>query len=427
MHDRRFHSFPFFKNAAAAWTRVWLKTALLVLLAVLLAQSARAQSVGDVLPPAAHGDLDIHHINTGEGSAAFLILPDATTLLIDCGSGHDITRPPRFKAPRKPDDSRLPGEWVARYIRQVHPRGDAATIDYGVVSHFHSDHMGGVAELFRHVRIEKLIDRGWPDYTVPVPFTGPLAALYKVAVTDQVNRHGMKVERFKVGAADQIVLRRAPDRFSNFEVRNLAVNGDVWTGEGALMRQRVDALEKPNENACSAALRVRYGRFDYFTGGDLPGTSAQPDVPAWRDLESAIAWVTGPVDVAVLNHHGNADSSSAFFLSALQPRVCIAQVWDAQHVAPKALARLRSDRVYPGPRDIFMTNGRWEGRAEHIVRVFGETVGSQHIEDLKSITADQGHIVVRVAAGGDSYRIIVLDDTDEARRIRSLHGPYPSR
>jgi hypothetical protein len=74
-----------------------------------------------------------------------------------------------------------------------------------------------------------------------------------------------------------------------------------------------------------------------------------------------------------------------------------------------------------------MTNGGWEGRAEHIVRVFGETVGRQHIEDLKSITAHQGHIVVRVAAGGDSYRIIVLDDGDEALRVRSLHGPYPSR
>jgi hypothetical protein len=32
-------------------------------------------------------------------------------------------------------------------------------------------------------------------------------------------------------------------------------------------------------------------------------------------MESAIAWVTGPVDVAVLNHHGNSDGSNAFFLS----------------------------------------------------------------------------------------------------------------
>lgn len=87
-----------------------------------------------------------------------------------------------------------------------------------------------------------------------------------------------------------------------------------------------------------------------------------PHVPASR------AWATGPVDVLVLNHHGNPDSTTPFFLSVLQARVCIAQVWDAQHVDPIVLGRLRSDRIAPGLRDIFMTNGGGEGRAEHVVR-----------------------------------------------------------
>jgi len=39
-----------------------------------------AQSIGDTLPPRAPGGLDIHHINTGEGNAAFLVLPDGTTI-----------------------------------------------------------------------------------------------------------------------------------------------------------------------------------------------------------------------------------------------------------------------------------------------------------------------------------------------------------
>ncbi len=103
-------------------------------------------------------------------------------------------------------------------------------------------------------------------------------------------------------------------------------------------------------------------------------------------------------------------------------------MWDAQHVGPVTLARLRSERIAPGPRDVFMTNAGWEGRAEHIVRVFGEAAGRQHVEDLKAmITAAQGHIVVRVAPGGDSYAVIVLTDADESLRVRSLHGPYVSR
>jgi hypothetical protein len=392
-----------------------------------IAASGATATVGEALPPPIAGMLDIHHINTGEGNAALLILPDRTTLLIDCGSGQDAARLPRFKAPRRPDDSRLPGEWVARYVKRVHPFGADAPVDYAVVSHFHGDHMGGFPEFFRHVQVKTLLDRGWPDYGAPLPFTGPLAGIYKGALAEQAKTHGLKVERFRGGVADQIVLRHAPDRFASFEVRHLAVNGEAWTGEGTTMRRRIDANEKPNENALCAALRVRYGAFEYFSGGDLPGSAEKPDVPAARDIESAIAWATGPVDVALLNHHGNPDSTTAFFLSVLQPRVCIAQIWDAQQVDPKVLARLRSDKIAPGPRDLFMTNGGWAGREEHIVRVFGEAAGRQHIEDLKTVTAQQGHVVVRVAPAGGSYHVIVLTDADESMRVRSVHGPYTSR
>jgi glyoxylase-like metal-dependent hydrolase (beta-lactamase superfamily II) len=386
---------------------------------------AATPAVGDVLSPANAGGMDIHHINTGEGNAALLVLPDQTTWLIDCGANPG-ERLPRFKAPRRPDESRLPGEWVARYIRKVHPRGPDAPVDYALVTHFHGDHMAGFIELFRHVRIAHLVDRGWPDYGAPLPFGGALAGLYKGALAEQAKQHGMKIERFR-GGADQFVLRFDPARYPTFEVRNLAVNGEAWTGDGATMRRRLLSVTQGDENALCAAVRVRYGAFEYFAGGDLTGASERPDAPVWRDMEAAIAWVTGPVDVAVLNHHGNSDSTSPFFLSVLQPRVCIAQVWDAQQLTPKVLGRLRDEKIGPGPRDVFMTNGGWEGRAEHIVRLFGEEVGRRHIEDLKTVVAHQGHVIVRVAPRGSSYHVVVLDDADESLRVRSVHGPYASR
>lgn len=403
----------------------WRRWALGGLFACVL--TGRGAMVGEVLTAPGAGEMDIHHVNTGEGSCAFLILPDRTTLLIDCGSNQGVERLPRFKAPRRPDESRLPGEWIARYVRRVHPLGPEAPVDFAVVSHFHADHMAGFPELFRHVRVGVFLDRGWPDYGDPLPFAGPLAGLYKAAVAEQAKRHGMQVARFRAGVNDQIGLRREPGRFPDFEVRHLAVNGEVWTGEGTAVRRRIDPVEKPNENALCAALRVRYGAFDYYTGADLPGASEKPGVPAARDIESAAAWVTGPVDVAVLNHHGNPDSTTPFFLSVLQPRVCIAQVWDAQQVDPKVLARLRSPTIAPGPRDLFMTNGGWDGRAEHIVRVFGEEAGRRHLEDLKTIAAQQGHVIVRVEAGGAAYRVFVVTDADESGRVTSVHGPYASR
>lgn len=397
-------------------------------LALLLATPALRAAMpvaGEVLPLHAPGGLDIHHINTGEGNATLLVLPDRTTWLIDCGSLQGTTRPPGFKAPPRPDASRLPGEWVARYIQRVHPGGRAAPLDYGSVTHFHGDHMGGFLELFRHVRIRTFLDRGWPDYTKPVPFGGALAGLYKSALAEQSRQHGMHIERIRAGAADQIVLRHAPGRYPDFEVRTLAVNGEAWTGSGTEVRPRIDPGEK-NENALCAAMRVRYGRFEYFNGGDLTGMHTRPDWPASRDVESAIAWATGPVDVLLLNHHGNSDATGPFFVSVLQPRVCIAHVWDAQQVDPPVLERLRSDRLGPGPRDIFMTNGNWEGRADHILRVFGAEAGRKHLEDLKSVV-QQGHVVVRVAPGGESYHVLVVTDADESMRIRSVHGPYSSR
>ena len=37
-----------------------------------------------------------------------------------------------------------------------------------------------------------------------------------------------------------------------------------------------------------------------------------------------------------------------------------------------------------------------------------------------------GHIVLRVAPGGDSFRVVIVDDTSEDYRVTKLFGPFPS-
>src|SRR5690606_41021032 len=83
--------------------------------------------------------LDVHHINTGKGESSFFIFPDGTTMLVDAGSSSRV-RPPRPNP--QPNASRMPGEWISRYILHMMEGQQVKKIDYILLTHFHSDHMG---------------------------------------------------------------------------------------------------------------------------------------------------------------------------------------------------------------------------------------------------------------------------------------------
>jgi beta-lactamase superfamily II metal-dependent hydrolase len=369
-------------------------------------------AVAETLPRWTPGTLDIHQINTGRGNAALLMLPDGTTLLVDAGNGGNL--PPRGTAPR-PDASRTPGAWIARYARAM----GAEAIDYGYVTHLHPDHMDAMVDVAALIPIHTMIDRAWPDYAYPATdhreFGMPGVLLYR----EFLKRGGTRGERLLPGRNDQIVLRHDAKAYPSFEVRNVAANGEIWTGRGVETRQHFPALadldraDWPTENMCSLAIRIRYGRFDYFTGGDIPGL-VRPGYPAWQDVETPIAQAVGPVDVAVLDHHGNRDSTNAGFVRALQPRVWIIPVWAADHPGHDVLDRMYSTRLYAGPRDVFATNMLEPNRL-----VIGPP--------LDQLQSSQGHVVVRVAPGGASYQVFVLDDSTESYAVKSSHGPYESR
>ena len=316
----------------------------LALFAALLSAGAAidAQRVGDVLPAWTPGTLDIHQINTGRGNAALLILPDATTMLVDAGNGGNL--PPRGTPPR-PDASRTPGEWIARYARAM----GATAIDYAFVTHLHDDHMHAIADVGEHIPIRTLLDRAWPDYDYPAADHAEFQSAVFKRYRDFLKRGATKVERFVPGRNDQIVLSRDRARYPEFEVRNIAANGEVWAGSGTATTRLFPQLSSvpredwPTENMCSQGVRVSYDRFDYYTGGDIPGRP-RPGYPAWQDVETAVAKAIGPVDIAVLNHHGNRDSTNASFVATLRPRAWIIPVWSSDHPGHDVLDRMYSTR-----------------------------------------------------------------------------------
>lgn len=249
--------------------------------------------IGQPLSTWKEGTLEIHHINTGEGDAAFLIMPDGTTMLIDAGDGSEyLPRPENYKAPRRPDSSRSSGEWIGRYIASRHPDQRAPALDYVLITHFHADHFSAIMDVSRQIPIRMLLDRDWPDYKT-APDDEPMEE-YLRFISKNSQENGMVTDRFAAGRNDQITLRNAPDNYHDFEIQNLSVNGVAWTGQNHEVRHRYTNGTEITENMASAALVLRFGAFSYFNGGDMR-----------RDMENVVAWITGPVDVHVSNHHGS--------------------------------------------------------------------------------------------------------------------------
>jgi len=404
-----------------------------------------AQDKGGQLPPWEEGMLDIHHINTGRGDAAFFIFPDATTLLLDAGDMSEIH--PRTLSARnavqKPDNSKTAPQWIVDYVHQFFPKNKTLQLDYGIISHYHDDHFGemdvyrkrhpkgnyaltGMMEVGSLLPIKTHLDRG---NSFPIDLKNPLVEKeikandsfstietlqeYWKYMEYHAEEDGMNYEILKPGALNQINLKNSSNKYSNFEVRNIAVNGDVWTGENEDYYSLFSKGEYPGENPLSICLKITYGEFEYFTGGDISGIDAfgQTDL---NSLESHVAPVIGPVDVATLNHHGNRDSQNIFYVKTIRPRVWIQQNWSSDHPGGEVLRRITSKRLYPGERDLFSTV---------MLQPNKDVIGDR----LNQYKSQNGHIVVRVYDHGSRYDVFILNDDSKEREIIGKYGPYEAR
>ncbi|MDE2112549.1 MAG: MBL fold metallo-hydrolase [Alphaproteobacteria bacterium] len=426
--------------------RLVLKTGLAIgvssFISIATAASARSALAisADQLPPWSKGYLYIHFISTGRGNSSYVVMPDGTTMLIDAGeTDQEFIKAiePYKPFPPRPNADHDAGYWIADYVREFAPHDRPVALDYALITHFHTDHMGyvlpsspisatgayqmtGITEVGDLIPIKTLVDRAAPNYDVPVDLRTCHSSNNEKALTNYLKMvdyrrlHGQAVVGVDPGALDQISLKHRKE-FPDFHIRNIAASGVVWTGRGAETQRYIpaDAVKDCNfsENPFSIVIKLTYGKFSYFAGGDIPGF-ANYNQPWWYDMETPVAAVVGPVDVMTLDHHGNRDAVNGNILRALKPRVIIQQNWLSAQPGEDVVVRLASHEFYDGPRDVFATGMAPESRV-----AYGPMMDSVY----KSYG---GHVVIRVAPHGKEYDVYVLDDTNTRREILKHFGPY---
>jgi len=381
------------------------------------------------MEPWQRGLLDIHHISTGRGNSVLVICPDGTSMLIDAGA---VKAPSEALAAAEPNSSRRPGEWIGRYALRHLSAAPRRELDYVVLTHFHGDHIGevapdspaapngdyrltGISDVAELLPIRNLIDRGYPNYDYPALSADDSVKNY-IRFVRATEKRGTKFEKPVVGSSSQIALQHSRNDFPTFTVRNLAANGEVWTGHGSDAQNLFPSLSKlkpeeyPTENSCSTALRFDYGAFRYYIGGDLTCDTRFGTAP-WLDVETPVAKASGPVNVSALNHHGYFDATGPDFVRAMRSRIYILQAWHASHPALSTLDRLYSPILYTGDRDVIAT-GLTEAASVADARLSDKML-SQH-----------GHVIVRVSPQGKQYQVFVLDDTKEDIPVKAKFGPF---
>ena len=423
--DRR----EFLKTSLVAGGAFWLAP-----FEEVFAKGMQDKAAGKVLKHWKKGQFQVHFIYTGVAESMFLIMPDGTTMLIDCGD-HDALSRGELAVPLLPNSSRHAGEWIARYVQRVNPNG--TDVDYMMLSHYHSDHAGrhdfyaskdirdgepyylsGFAQAAETLKFGKAFDRAYPEYNDPIPLNNDVGNAFiqmKRFYEYQEKHRGMKVEKFRVGEVNQVAMLRKPTRYGNFSIRNICGNGRIALPDGTIRDLYKEKIEKEhptwlNENGMSLGMIVSYGDFNFYTAGDFSDSVLLPNGTRVF-IEDEIADAVPPCQVTKINHHGH-HSMSRKLVAALHSKIYISCVWDNLHNLDDTMTLLTDRSIYPDERYICPT-------------IFSESRRKQDgdkewLKDIPKETYTGCHVVLTVEPGGQKYSISFVTAEDESMKVKSV-------
>jgi beta-lactamase superfamily II metal-dependent hydrolase len=267
----------------------------------------------------------IYAIDVEGGQATLLVSPSKASLLVDTGwPGNDGRDAQRIQAAMR--DARID------------------RIDHVLITHFHTDHVGGVPELVKRVPVGEFLDHG-PNRE-DSEITRHDFAAYLKAIEGHRRRIVHPGDTLNIDGLNTIVLTADGEHIASVPGIDPVPN--------PLCAAEPPAAADPSENARSVGILVRFGRFRFLDLGDL--TKAK---------ELALACPANPigaVDLYLVDHHGMNLSNTRALVDAVHPRAAIMDNGAHKAGSPEAWQTVHQS---PGLEDLWQLHTAEDSDAAH--------------------------------------------------------------